>query len=317
MLISILLVISACTNQTISVDEAIAKAEKERVRVGILLPDTGLGDQSFNDLAINGLVEARDKLDVIWSYRDLSMVETEEEGLQELIAEKNDIIIGIGYSVQELLETYAKKYPKQQFVLVDSTSTVENIDGITFKEDEGSFLAGVVAAKASKSNIIGFVGGMEDPVIQKFYDGYIQGAKLVNPSINVLLKYANTYSDDKVGAQLASDMIASGADVLYAAAGYTGVGLLQEAQKQGVYAIGVDVDQYFYAEKAIITSMLKNVDVAVYEYIKTYIKEQPTEQVNLQLGIVEKGVQLAPIRVLGNAVELENALTEVDVKINN
>ncbi len=126
----------------------------------------------------------------------------------------------------------------------------------------------------------------------------------------------NTYSDDKVGAQIASTMIDQGADVLYAAAGYTGVGLLQEAQKQGVYAIGVDSDQYFYAEKAVITSMMKNVDVAVYEYIETYMNSTPNEKLLLEFGIAEDGVKLAPIRVLSNSVELEEALTKINVNLS-
>ena len=310
------LVLSACSDSGERTNEAIAKVQDSRFSVGILLPDVGLGDQSFNDLAVNGLLKARDELDIIWSYRDLTMVNTMEEGLEQLIEEDHDIIIGVGYSVQEVLESYAPKYPEQQFVIVDSVSDIDNIDGITFKEDEGSYLAGAIAAMTSKSNIIGFVGGMEDPIIQKFLDGYEQGAKSVNPSIEVLVQYANTYSDDKVGAQIASTMISQGADVLYAAAGYTGVGLLQEAQKQGVYAIGVDSDQYFYAERAVITSMMKNVDVAVYEYIETYMNSTSNEKLLLEFGIAEDGVKLAPIRVVSNSVQLEEALTKINVNLS-
>ena len=311
------LVLSACSDSSERTNEAIAKVQDNRFSVGVLLPDVGLGDQSFNDLAVNGLLKARDELDIIWSYRDLTMVNTMEEGLEQLIEEDHDIIIGVGYSVQEVLEAYAPKYPEQQFVIVDSVSDIDNIDGITFKEDEGSYLAGAIAAMTSKSNIIGFVGGMEnDPIIQKFLDGYEQGAKSVNPSIEVLVQYANTYSDDKVGAQIASTMISQGADVLYAAAGYTGVGLLQEAQKQGVYAIGVDSDQYFYAQKAVITSMMKNVDVAVYDYIKAYMDSTSSEKLMLEFGIAEDGVKLAPIRVVSNSVQLEEALTKMNVNLS-
>lgn len=309
-------VLSACSDSTERTNEAIAKVRDNHFSVGILLPDVGLGDQSFNDLAVNGLLKAQDELDIIWSYRDLTMVNTMEEGLEQLIEEDHDLIVGVGYSVQEVLEAYALEYPEQQFVIVDSVSDIDNIDGITFKEDEGSYLAGVIAAMTSKSNMIGFVGGMEDPIIQKFLDGYEQGAKSVNPSIQLLVQYANTYSDDKVGAQIASTMISQGADVLYAATGYTGVGLLQEAQKQGVYAIGVDSDQYFYAQKAVITSMMKNVDVAVYDYIKAYMDSTSNEKLMLEFGIAEDGVKLAPIRVVGNSVELEEALTKMNVNLS-
>lgn len=313
--VGLLLTLSACGDDVTNTEKAVEQVQKQHFSVGVLLPDIGLGDQSFNDLAVNGLVKARDELDIIWSYRDEKNVDSMEQGIEELLAEDHDLIIGVGYSVQEILESYATKNPEQQFVIIDSVSDVENIDAITFKEDEGSYLAGALAAMTSDSGIIGFVGGMEDPVIEKFMIGYQQGAKSVNPSIEVLVQYANTYSDDKVGAQIASDMIASGADVLYAAAGYTGVGLLQQAQKENVLAIGVDSDQYFYAEKAVVTSMLKNIDIAVFEYVEQFIKSEPTEQVLLEFGIKEDGVKLAPIRVVNNAIELEQSLDKIQVNL--
>lgn len=315
--LSLLATLAGCGTSDQSLETVIAEAEGNHFRVGVLLPDVGLGDQSFNDLAVKGLVDARDELDILWSYRDATNSTSLEAGLDELVAQENDLIIGVGYSTQEAIEEVAKEYPDQQFVLVDTASELENIDGIIFKEDEGSFLAGVVAAKASKTGVLGFVGGMEDPVILKFLEGYRQGAQSVNPEIEVLVSYANTYADDKVGAQLASDMIAKNADVLYAAAGYTGVGLLQEAQRQGVYAIGVDNDQYFYAEKAVITSMTKNIDIAVYNYVQNYIENKPTSQQIVEFGIAEDGVALAPIRILNNAIELEQDLASVQVKLNN
>lgn len=313
--VGLMATLAGCNNDENSLEAVVAEAKEAHFSVGILLPDVGLGDQSFNDLAINGLVNARDELDILWSYREGTDSALLESGLAELLEEDHDLIIGVGYTTQEVLEQAAKDYPEQQFVIVDSASELENIDGITFKEDEGSFLAGVVAAKASTSGIIGFVGGMEDPVIEKFLDGYRQGAQSVHPSIDVLVSYANTYSDDQIGAQLAGEMIAKGADVLYAAAGYTGVGLLQEAQRQGVYAIGVDNDQYFYAEKAVITSMTKNIDIAVYDYVKNYLEQKPTSQQILEFGIEDDGVALAPIRILNNAIELEQELQSVQVQL--
>ena len=313
--LAIFATLTGCSDTQSTIEAQLIQAKDAHFSVGILLPDVGLGDQSFNDLAVNGLVNARDELDILWSYRQGDNDEALEEGLVDLIDEHHDIIIGVGYTTQELLEKYASENPEQQFVIVDSASDIENIDGIMFKEDEGSFLAGAVAAKASKSGVLGFVGGFEDPIIEKFLDGYRQGAQSVNPDINVLVSYADTYSDDTKGAQLASEMIAKEADVLYAAAGYTGVGLLQEAQRQGVYAIGVDNDQYYYAEKAVITSMTKNIDVAVFNYIENYIENTPTEQLNLEFGIADNGVTLAPIRVLDNAIQLEQELETIQVDL--
>lgn len=314
--ISLVALLASCSNDEKSLEEAIAQAETEHFNVGILLVDLGLGDQSFNDSAVNGLVKARDELNILWDYRDGLNSGSLEEGLEQLLAQDHDLIIGVGYDTLAVIEKYAPDYPEQQFALVDSASSIENIDGLIFKEDEGSFLAGVVAAKASKAGTVGFLGGMEnDPVIEKFLVGFRQGVQSVDPSIQLVIRYANDYSNDKLGAQLASELIAEKADVLYAAAGYTGVGLLQEAQRQGVYAIGVDVDQYFYAEKAVITSMMKNVDVAVYNYIKNYIENNPTEQQILEFGLAENGMALAPIRVIENALDIERDLENVQVQL--
>lgn len=309
--IGIIATLAGCNDANNSLEEKLIEAEASQFSVGVLLPDIGLGDQSFNDLAVNGLVNARDDLNILWSYREATTNDIIEEQLQALIEEKHDLIIGVGYTSQEALEKLAVENPEQQFVIVDSASEVENIDGIMFKEDEGSYLAGVVAGRTSKTGVIGFVGGFEDPIILKFLEGFEQGAKSVNPDIQVLVEYANTYSDDKLGASIASNMIAEQADVLYAAAGYTGVGLLQEAQRKGVYAIGVDIDQYFYAEKAVITSMTKNIDVAVFDYVKNYIDKKPTSQLNLEFGIAEDGVDLAPIRIVEDAINLEQEVEKI------
>lgn len=303
--LGLITLLTGCNDAQNALEDELIEAEASHFSVGVLLPDIGLGDQSFNDLAVSGLVSARDDLGILWSYREATTNDIIESQLQALIDEGHDLIMGVGYTSQEALEKLAQQYPEQQFVIVDSASDIENIDGLMFKEDEGSYLAGIVAAKTSKTGVLGFVGGFEDPIILKFLDGFERGAKSVNPNVQVLVEYANSYSDDKLGAKIAGNMISNQADVLYAAAGYTGVGLLQEAQRKNVYAIGVDIDQYYYAEKAVITSMTKNVDIAVYNYVKNYLENKPTSQQNLEFGIAEDGVDLAPIRVVDNAIQLE------------
>lgn len=303
---------NACGHSTMKAADAMEEEMSKHLKVGVLLPDIGLGDQSFNDLAIKGLVKAQENLNIVWNYADLTTHETLEQSLDALLAEHNDVIIGVGYSTQEMIEAAAKKYPKKRFMLIDTISDVPNVDSISFKENEGSFLAGVVAAKTTKTNVLGFVGGMDDEIINRFYKGFKEGAQSINPNIRVIKTYSNTYEDAKLGANLASQMITKEqADVLYAAAGYTGVGLLQEAQKQHVYAIGVDSDQYFYAEKAVITSMIKNIDVAVFDYIES-IQKNPTQgQIQMELGIREDGVGIAPIRIVQHASNIENTVNKV------
>ncbi|ESU31174.1 hypothetical protein G3A_18080 [Bacillus sp. 17376] len=290
---------------------------KERVKIGIMLSDVGLGDQSFSDAAFAGLAKAREELDIIFDYRELQSVGTYEKGFTELVEDGNDIVIGLGFMVLEDLEKVAKKYPEQQFILVDSVSELDNITSITFKEEQGSFLAGAVAGMASKSNIVGFVGGADVPLIHKFKVGFEQGVKAVNPVAEVKAAYANDFGNAELGGKIASGMIDEGADVLYAAAGFTGVGVLKEAQSKKKFAIGVDSDQYFFAEKAIITSMLKNVDVALYETVKEFKAEDQLEGKQIELGINEKGVGLAPIRVIKLTPEQEKRLEDLESKLSN
>ncbi|MEK4886191.1 BMP family ABC transporter substrate-binding protein [Bacillus sp. FSL W8-0223] len=291
---------------------------KHKTKIGIMLSDDGLGDQSFSDAAFRGLMKARDDLGIVFDYRELKDTKTYEQGLKELVKEKNDIVIGLGYMVQEDLEKVAKQYPNQKFVLIDAVSDLPNVTSITFKEDEGSYLAGVIAALTTKTKTVGFIGGDNVPLIQKFARGFEEGVKSVDPSIKILTKYAGgNFGDDKLGARMAKEMIANHSDVLYAAAGFTGVGVLKEAERNHVYAIGVDSDQYFYAEKAVVTSMMKNVDVAIFNIIKDYKKNKELPSHPIELGLKENGVGLAPIRVIPFTDKDKKALESAKEKLIN
>ncbi|WP_203245883.1 BMP family lipoprotein [Sporosarcina beigongshangi] len=269
-----------------------------KVKVGVMLSENGLGDQSFSDLAFAGLVKARDEEGIVIEYLELADTGTYENGFEQLANSGNDLVFALGFTGQEALEKVAQAYPQQSFVLVDAVSEMNNITSITFKENEGSVLAGIVAATVSETQTIGFIGGVEAPLIQRFEQGFVQGAKSVNPTIEIMTEYAGSFDNDVLGAEIAANMIDSQADVLYAAAGFTGVGMLQEAEKQGVYAIGVDSDQYFYAEKAVITSMMKKIDLALFDIIHAYKETGEIPSGHVELGFAENAVGLAPFRVL-------------------
>ncbi|MGG4488822.1 BMP family lipoprotein [Metabacillus idriensis] len=294
--------------------ESVSKAD-EKIKVGIMLSDVGLGDQSFSDSAFSGLMKSRDELGILFDYREIKDTGTYEKGLTELVKEGNDLVIGLGFMVQEDLEKTAKKFPEQKFILIDAVSELDNITSITFKEEEGSFLAGAAAAMTSKSSTVGFIGGADVPLINKFADGFSEGAKAINPDIKIITEYANDFGDDKLGSEIAEKMIGNKADVLYAAAGFTGVGALKAAQDNGVYAIGVDSDQYFYAEKSVITSMLKNVDVGIYKLLKEYVREKEVPDGHIELGLKDNGVQLAPIRVISFTEDQQKTLDEWQKKL--
>ncbi|WP_409304311.1 BMP family protein [Peribacillus sp. SCS-155] len=300
-----------------SMSQKAKEANKDRVKIGIMLSDAGLGDQSFSDAGFAGLEKAREELNIAFDYRELEESKSYENGLEALVKERNDLVIGLGFSMQEAIEKTAKKYPEQQFLLIDSTSKLPNVHSITFKEEEGSYLIGAIAGMNTKSNIVGFIGGVDVQLIRKFEKGFIEGVKGVNPKAKVVSRFAGSFGDDKLGAELARKMIKEGADHIYPAAGFTGVGVLLESQRAGIYSFGVDSDQFYLAEKAVVTSMMKQVDVAIYNAVKEVVNKKELTQKNSQLGIKEDGVGLAPIRVISLTPEQEDKLNDLKEKLSD
>ncbi|QTC41231.1 BMP family ABC transporter substrate-binding protein [Bacillus sp. V3] len=310
-LILLVMMLSAAGCSSASSEE---KPDENIQTIGILLSDTGLGDGSFNDSAFRGLERARDVLGILFDYREAPDGNF-EEALEELVAQDHDLVIGLGFSIQEALEKVAKEHPKQQFLLIDGSSELDNIISITFKEQEGSFLVGMVAAMKSKSNKLGFIGGADAPVIHRFEKGFEQGAKYVNPSITILKDNANNFGDAALGSSIAEKQIEQGADFIYPAAGFTGVGSIQAAQKAGIYSGGVDSDQYFIAEKSVVTSMLKKIDNAVFNLTQQLVSEGSISESSFELGLKEDGVGLAPVRITELTDEESKKIKEATDKI--
>lgn len=304
----LVVILSACS-------ESSEEGTKERVKVGVMLSDAGLGDQSFSDIAFEGLEKARDELDITFDYRELETSGTYKQGLEELIAEGQDLIIGIGFAVQEDLEAIATANPDQQFLLIDAESDLPNIHNVTFKDDEGSFLIGALAAMKSNSNVIGFIGGVKNPVIERIERGFLAGAKQINPDIKVISVYAGDFGNEQLGASITRDMVEQGADFIYPAAGFTGVGAILAAQQAGVYAFGVDSDQFFIAEDTIVSSMLKRVDTAVYQAIDEVVETGTVSEKDIVLGLKENGVSLAPIRVVSLTAQEQKQIDELQQKL--
>lgn len=310
MLVLFTIVLTACTSNDTT-------TESERLKVGIMLSDAGLGDQSFSDLGFAGLERARDELNISFDYREIQHTETYEKGLEELVNAGNDLVIGLGFSIQEALETVAPKYPDTTFLLIDSVSDHPNIYNVTFKEEEGSYLLGALAGMRTKTNTVGFIGGADMPLIQKFEKGFSEGVKSQNPNAQVLSTFANNFGDDKIGASIAKDMIASGADFIYPAAGFTGVGAILESQRAGTYSFGVDSDQFYLAEKTVVSSMLKQVDIAIFDTIKELVETGEISQKNNVLGIKENGVDIAPIRIIQLTPSEQSKLKQIKEDISN
>ncbi|MBN9656164.1 BMP family ABC transporter substrate-binding protein [Halobacillus sp. GSS1] len=306
-LLSLLIGTVGCAN-----NETKANTE-DTISAGLIVTDSGLGDDSFSDSAFQGLEQARDELGITFDYRE-PFEQDYEKNAQELLDQDHDVIIGLGYNSQEAIEKLAQENPDQAFVMIDAVSELENVTSITFKEDEGSYLIGLIAGMKTKTGTVGFIGGEKIPVVERFEEGFKAGVKEANPDAKILSQYAETFDDDERGATITNEMVAEGTDFVFPAAGFTGIGVLKEAQKQEIYAFGVDSDQFFVAEEAVVSSMLKNVNVALYDVMKLLSDGQKLDGGTQTLGIQENGVGLAPIRVIELTPKEQNLLNEATGK---
>jgi basic membrane protein A len=260
-----------------------AKPNASALKVGLAYDIGGRGDASFNDAAAAGLDKAKTDLGVT-DVKELTAAPSESEDakqtrLRNLADGGYNPIVAVGFAYTDALTAVAPKYPNIKFAIIDSTvDGATNVTPLTFAENEGSFLVGVVAALKSKKCHIGFVGGVETPLIKKFEAGFTQGASTIAPDVKIETKYLTPagdfsgFQDPAKGQEATKGQIDAGADVVYQAAGASGKGVFAAAKEGGIQAIGVDSDQYNQPTVAqykdvIISSMLKRVDVAVYDYI--------------------------------------------------
>lgn len=248
-------------------------AKKSDLVVGLVFDKGGLGDKSFNDSANRGLEDAKAKYGVTGKTVDSKSESEYKTNLEALAEQGAGLVIGVGIAMKDSVEAAAKKYPNVKFAIVDATVAAPNVRSLLFKEEEGSYLAGYLAGQMTKTNKIGFVGGMELPLIKKFQFGYQAGALASNPKVEFLpAKYTGDWVNVDLGKVSAKSLFGSGADVVYAAAGRAGLGVITAAKEEKKYAIGVDSDQDELEPGSVLTSMIKRVDVAVSETVGSVVQ---------------------------------------------
>jgi basic membrane protein A len=274
--------------------------------VALIIAQGGLGDQSYNDLAYAGFKKA--------------IKETGLEGKpvesKDVVAQATDIlrrasdadfglIVDLEYSHGEPLVAVAKDYPDTNYVILNQVREGKNIASVLFQEQEGSYLAGTLAALVTTDTsikgindkpIIGVIGGTKSAGIDKFIAGYIQGAKAANPKVEVKVAYSNNFGDPAIGLQMTKAMFEEGADIVYQVAGGTGMGVIQAAKEAGHYAIGVDTDQDGIAPGAVLTSMVKRTDIAVETMVKDYAGGKFPGGQTVTFGLKENGVGLSDMK---------------------
>ena len=256
----------------------------------------GKFDKSFNEAAYEGAERFKKETGIAYREFEVTNEAQREQALRNMARRGATVVISIGFAQASGLEKVAAEFPSVKFTIIDAVVDKPNVQSVVFKEHEGSFLVGMAAALASKSGKIGFIGGMDIPLIRKFAVGYEEGAKHINPRVELFQNMTGTtpsaWNDPTRGGELARSQFDRGADGIYGAAGCTGLGVLQAAKDKGKFAIGVDSNQNHLHPGSILTSMIKRVDLAVYNAFKT-AKEGTWKPGVQNLGLKEDGVGYA------------------------
>jgi basic membrane protein A len=293
-LVLLSLVVTGCRQSTPSQDADVFK-------VGMVFDVGGKGDKSFNDSAYRGLLRVADDFEIEHREFEPGQDADRETGLRKLAQAGFDVIIGVGFLFSDSIRSVAADYPDVRFACVDfdtrpNEQLPDNLVGLVFREEEGSFLVGVVAGLKSKTGRVGFIGGMDVPLIHRFEAGYIAGARYANPAVSVTVGYAGStpqaFADPAKGKELAMLQYGRGVDVIYHASGNTGIGVIEAARETGNFAIGVDSNQNYMAPGYVLTSMVKRVDNAVYAVVLEALENRFEGGVE-ELGLAEDGVGYA------------------------
>lgn len=302
--------------------------------VALIIAQGGLGDQSYNDLADKGFKAALEENKLKGKEVESKDVVAQADNMLRRASDAGfGLIIDLEYSHGDAMESVAKDYPNVDYAILNRVVPGSNVAGVLFKEHEGSYLAGALAAMVASDTkikgvtdkpVIGVIGGIKAIGIDKFIVGYIQGAHDINPNVDVKVAYANSFGDPAVGHQMAKSMFDQGASIVYQVAGGTGVGVIQAAKESGRYAIGVDTDQDGMAPGNVLTSMIKRTDLGVAATIKQYKDGKFPGGKSVTLGLAEDGVGLSEMKYTKNLIpaaylakvdELKKKIVSGEIKV--
>lgn len=309
-------------------------AEGSSAHIGIVFTQAGLGGNSFNDLALEGVRRAADELGITYDQVEPKSV-ADEEIIQDEMAssEEYDLIICVGDEQVDALNNVASVYTNQRFALLDATSELDNVASYSCKAQEGSFMVGALAvlakqeqidSKLSDGDTVGFIGGVDNPLINEFAAGYQAGAAYMDPDITVLRDYVGGFNDPTTARTIANTFREKGADVIFHASGASGMGLFQAAEEKGFVSIGVNLNQNSIAPDYIMASMLKKLDTCAYHAIASIVDGTYTGE-NQILGLSDGGVDFTvegsnikiPDRVLQKLDEIREDIISGEIEVPN
>jgi basic membrane protein A and related proteins len=273
-----------------------AFADAKPIRIGLVLDKGGKDDKSFNSAAYAGAKKAEKEFGIELKYVEATDNNSLESLHRNFAQKKYDLIIGIGFAQADAVKKVAKLFPETKFAIVDGESSEKNVKSLLFQEHEGSYVVGFAAGMKTKTNVIGFIGGMDIPLIRRFQKGFEAGVKAAQPKANIIVNYigatGEAWNNPAKAKELSLSMISQKADVIFHAAGASGSGLFDAARDKKIFAIGVDSNQNWMKPGVVLTSMLKKVDVAVYDVIKSVKNNDFKAGVN-RFGVSSGGIDWA------------------------
>jgi basic membrane protein A len=290
-------------------------------RVGLVTDLGGLGDKSFNDAAYDGLKQLHKKFGAEIKIVESNKMEDYVPNLKSLADQKYDMIWGIGFLMKSAMEEVARMYPNLKFGIIDEYINQPNIACVTFKEEEGSFLVGIVAGIDTKKNSVGFIGGMDFPLIRKFEAGFTAGVKAVNRKATIRSAYAGSFDNPAKGKELATAQFTFGADIVYHAAGATGLGVINAAKEKakGYWACGVDRCQHDVGaakgRNSVLVCMIKRVDTGIFKVSSDAFHGKFAGGSRIDLGLAENGVGICAAARQTASVKALKAVAAYKAKI--
>lgn len=307
-------VLTAAMVASVSAMPQMVAAADDEFKIGLITDVGGVNDGSFNQSAWEGLEKAGEELGVEVNYLESATDADYQPNMETFVDEDYDLIISVGYMLADATREAAEANPDTKFAIIDDSSIdLPNVTSLMFKAEQASYLVGYVAGLTTKTNNIGFVVGMTNETMNQFGYGYCAGAIDANPDITVQQFNANSFADSATGKTMANTAITNGADIVFQAAGATGLGVIEACQEAGVYAIGVDSDQSSIAPKTVLTSAMKRVDNAVYDAAQELIDDKLEGGVQT-FDLAAGGVDIAPSQDLISD-DVIKAVDEVKEKI--
>ncbi len=287
-------------------------ASAKKLKVGMVTDVGGVNDQSFNQSAWEGLKRTKQELGTKIAYKESKQDADYAPNMETFTDAEFDLIWGIGFLMGDAIKSTAQLNPDQKYAIIDfayGPETPKNVACVVFQEEQPSFLVGYIAGKMTKTNKVGFVGGIKFPLIEKFEYGFMAGVKLANPKAEVLRQYAESFTDAAKGKAIANNMYQQNADIVFHASGSVGDGVIEAAKEKNKWAIGVDKDQNFLAPDNVLTSAMKRVDNAIFSMVKKLHNGDFQGGTVAVYNLSNDGVSIAPTS--GKHVP-KNILDEVD-----